>query len=128
MVFVLWLEVFTSHFLPGLVWSSFMVWLALLGGVTVQVSYTCLQGTHSFVDECLGRFGKWFGFPVLFFGLFIIGLRLGAISISQLGWQDFFARGGSGAMLLLGVSLAVMESSICYQNKRNQTEREKEIC
>ncbi len=123
MVFVLWLESFTSRLFP-LVSASFMSFVALWGGVAISVAYANLKGASPFVDKRFGKIGKIIALPIALFGVVIVAMTLVASVATGLGWIDFFAQGGSGSMVLMGLSLFVTGSSIAYRHYLDKREEE----
>ncbi len=123
MVFVLWLESFTSRLFP-MVSASFMSFVALWGGIAVSVAYANLKGASPFVDRRFGKIGKIIALPIALFGVVIVAMTLVASVVAGLGWTDFFARGGSGSMVMIGISLFVSGSSIAYRHYLDKREEE----
>lgn len=123
MVFVLWLESFTSRLFP-LVSASFMSFVALWGGVAISVAYANLKGASPFVDKRFGKIGKIIALPIALFGVVIVAMTLVASVATGLGWTDFFAQGGSGSMVMMGLSLFVTGSSIAYRHYLDKREEE----
>lgn len=123
MVFVLWLESFTSRLFP-LVSASFMSFVALWGGVAISVAYANLKGASPFVDKRFGKIGKIIGLPIALFGVIVVAMTLIASVVAGLGWADFFAQGGSGSMVMMGLSLFITGSSIAYRHYLDKREEE----
>ncbi|MGT2754823.1 hypothetical protein [Streptococcus ovis] len=123
MVFVLWLESFTIRLFP-LVSASFMSFVALWGGVAISVAYANLKGASPFVDKRFGKIGKIIALPIALFGVIVVAMTLIASVVAGLGWADFFAQGGSGSMVLMGLSLFVTGSSIAYRHYLDKREEE----
>lgn len=122
MMFIVWLSIFTNRWLSELISPIFMSQLALYGGCGVVFTYSILNGAHPFVDQRLIKHGKYFGLPVTLFGLLTILMAATEMFKSQLDWKAFFSQGGSGSMLILGLTLLSLGGAILYRNYLNKKE------
>lgn len=121
MIFILWLSVFTNRWFSELISPDFMSFLALVGGVAISMTIAILNDSHPFVDQRLNKYGKYFGFPILVYGLFMALSTMVASVNLKIGWSEFFAGGGTGSMLILSIGLISMGGATVYRNYKNMT-------
>ncbi|EIQ81109.1 UNVERIFIED_CONTAM: hypothetical protein KB573_00985 [Streptococcus canis] len=116
MIGVAWLSLFISRFSEGLVSASFLFTLALWGGVAVQTTYCNLNGTSPFVDGRFGKQGTLMGMIATAMSLVIIGLAVTEMMAPPIKMESFFKAGGSGSLMVLGITLLSMGASILYRH------------
>ncbi|MDV5976958.1 UNVERIFIED_CONTAM: hypothetical protein KB581_05225 [Streptococcus canis] len=115
MIVVAWLSLFISRLSEGLVSASFLFTLALWGGLAVQTTYCNLNGASPFVDRRFGKQGILMGTIATGMSLFVIGLAVREMMTGPLKMGSFFKAGGSGSLMVLGITLLSMGASILYR-------------
>ncbi len=116
MIVVVWLSLFISRFTEGLVSASFLFTLALWGGLAVQTTYCNLNGASPFVDRRFGKQGVLMGMIATGMSLVVIGLAVREMMTGPLKMGNFFKVGGSGSLMVLGITLLSMGASILYRH------------
>lgn len=116
MIVVVWLSLFISRFTEGVVSASFLFTLALWGGLAVQTTYCNLNGASPFVDRRFGKQGILMGMIATGMSLVVIGLALREMMTGPLQMGSFFKIGGSGTLMVLGITLLSMGASILYRH------------
>lgn len=116
MIVVVWLSLFISRFTEGLVSASFLFTLALWGGLAVQTTYCNLNGASPFVDRRFGKQGVLMGMIATGMSLVVIGLAVREMMTGPLKMGSFFKVGGSGSLMVLGITLLSMGASILYRH------------
>lgn len=116
MIVVVWLSLFISRFTEGLVSASFLFTLALWGGLAVQTTYCNLNGASPFVDRRFGKQGILMGTIATGMSLVVIGLAVREMMTGPLKLGSFFKAGASGSLMVLGITLLSMGTSILYRH------------
>lgn len=126
-IVVLWLSFFVTRFLGESFSSGFMISLAFWGGLCIQTSYAILKGAHPLVDSRFKKFGplrKWLSLVIFLYGLGMTAFGLVESVNNWSDWQDFFAFGGNGMFLALGLSLVILGFSLVYRQYLDKKEGE----
>ncbi|HES3217196.1 TPA: hypothetical protein VN273_000026 [Streptococcus pyogenes] len=116
MIVAVWLSIFLHRFSERLVSTSFLFTLALWGGLAVQTTYCNLNGVSPFVDRRFGKQGILVGMIATGMSLVTIGLAVREMMAGQLKMGSFFKAGGSGSLMVLGITLLSMGASIFYRH------------
>ncbi|MGP6389377.1 hypothetical protein [Streptococcus dysgalactiae] len=116
MIVVAWLSIFISRFSEELVSASFLFTLTLWGGLAVQTTYCNLNGASPFVDRRFGKHGILMGMIATGMSLVVIGLAVREMMTGPLKMGSFFKVGGSGSLMVLGMTLLSMGASILYRH------------
>lgn len=122
MIFLLWMQTVLSRVWSDVVSPNFMVFATLLVGSTVNVTYATLKGASPFVDSRFGKYGKLAGLIAFVFGLVVTLVMLWVTISLPFTLKEFFAAGGNGTMLVLGLGLCSMGGSILYRLSRDKRE------
>ncbi|WP_161979060.1 hypothetical protein [Streptococcus sp. S784/96/1] len=103
----------------------FFWFIFIFGGLAVNVTYAMLTGAHPSVDLRFEKHGYILRILLLLFSLIAICISMMLEMITKgLVWTEFFSYGGSGSMLILGLSLFAMGSSITYRRYLDKREEE----
>lgn len=121
-IFLLWMQTVLSRVWSDVVSPGFMTFATILIGTTVNITYTNLKGATPYVDRRFGKYGKPVGLVALTFGVLIVIMTLGVTIALPLTLKEFFAAGGNGTMLVLGLGLCSMGGSILYRLSRDKRE------
>lgn len=122
MVFIAWLGIIINRLVPNVISSSFWLFLILFGGLAIFGSYAILKVAHPLVDTRFKKHGQIFGLFSFLWSLLMIVMTVTDIVEGGLDLKEFFSHGGSGSMLMLGISLFAVGSSILYRHYLNKRE------
>ncbi|MGT2935833.1 hypothetical protein ACVR0P_08290 [Streptococcus castoreus] len=122
MIVVVWLSIFFHRFSEGLVSASFLFTLTLWGGLAVQTTYCNLNGASPFVDRRFGKQGILMGIIAAGMSLAVIGLAVTEMMAEPFKMGSFFKAGGSGSLIVLGITLFSTGASILYRHYLNAKE------
>lgn len=123
-IFSAWLGLLLTSMLPNLFSPIFWFVFILFGGLAVNVTYATLKGAHPLVDPRFEKHGHLMGIGCLLYGLVTILMTGWEMVSKHLDVNEFFSHGGSGSMLILGLSLFAMGSSITYRRYLDKREEE----
>ncbi|MGT2911549.1 hypothetical protein ACVR1I_07545 [Streptococcus cameli] len=123
-IFIFWLSIFISRFWSQVISLDFMLVLGLWGGLGLTTSTANLKGASPFVDPRFSTRGSIMGALASLFGLGIVGFSILETMAGQESLSQFFGRGGSGSMIVLGLTLLSMGLSILYRLYQNKKEEE----
>lgn len=121
-IFSAWLGLLLTRMLPNLFSPIFWFVFILFGGLAVNVTYATLKGAHPLVDPRFEKHGRIIGIGCLLYGLATILMTSWGMFSKHLELKEFFSHGGSGSMLVLGLSVLSMGVSIVYRHYLDKRE------